>query len=335
METTPQRGESQSKRALITGVNGQDGSYMADLLLSKGYEVHGTIRRASTNNLQRIKHLQKRIHLHYADLSDTSSLHRALYESDPYEVYNLGAMSDVRVSFDVPEYCGQVTGLGPLRLLEAIRLTQPSSRFIKFYQAGSSEMFGMNPNVPCNEESDFYPGSPYAAAKVYAHNVVKNYREAFDMFAVNGILFNHEGPRRGEEFVTRKISKFVAELKVKGNSGQVLKLGDLAPKRDWGFANEYMDAVYRMMQQDEPDDYVLATGETHSVLEFVQAAFEIIGEDWRNYVHYDPVLVRPTDPPVLLGDASKAHDKLGWRPSTTFKNLVDIMVHADIAELTS
>jgi len=311
-------------RALITGVNGQDGSYLAELLLSKGFEVHGTIRRASVPNLQRIEHLKDKITLHYGDMADATSLHRAVALSEPDHVYNLAAMSDVRVSFDVPMYAAQVDAVGPLGLLEAVRLEAPGARF---YQAGSSEMFGMNPEVPCNEGSAFYPGSPYAAAKVMAFHCTKNYREAYDMFAVNGILFNHESERRGVEFVTRKVSKAVARL-VQGVSGNLV-LGDLKPKRDWGYAPDYVEAMYLMLTADEPDDYVVATGETHSVEEFLNVAFGHVGLDWRKHVSFDASFFRPTDPPVLLGDPSKARNVLGWKPKVHFEELVRRMVDSD------
>jgi GDPmannose 4,6-dehydratase len=305
-------------RALITGVNGQDGSYLAELLLDEGWEVHGTIRRASTPNLQRIEHLRDQITLHFADLADASSLDRVVWETTPDHVYNLGAQSDVRVSFDVPMYSAHVDAVGPLALLDAVHRHAPEARF---YQAGSSEMFGMNPNVPCNEESAFWPGSPYAAAKVMAYHVTKNYREAHDMFAVNGILFNHESERRGVEFVTQKIALAAGQRRR-------VALGDIAPKRDWGYAPDYVQAMYLMMTSEEPDDFVVATGETHSVEEFLTSAYERAGMEWREYVDYDESLLRPTDPPVLLGDASKARDLLGWQPRVTFQELVARMVDA-------
>lgn len=311
---------ARGKRALITGINGQDGSYLAELLLAKGWDVHGTVRRASTPNLQRIEHLRERITLHFADLADASSLDRVVYEVGADHVYNLGAQSDVRVSFDVPMYSAQVDAVGPLGLLDAVQRHTPDARY---YQAGSSEMFGMNPEVPCNESSVFWPGSPYAAAKVMAYHVTKNYREAHGLFAVNGILFNHESERRGIEFVTQKIALAAA-------ARRPVTLGDLAPKRDWGYAPDYVEAMYLMMTARDPEDYVIATGETHSVLEFLDAAYHRVGLDWRDYVTYDKKLYRPTDPPVLLGDASKARMKLGWKPHVKFNGLVNIMVDAAI-----
>jgi len=316
------------KRALITGINGQDGSYLAELLLSKGYEVHGTIRRASLPNLDRIKHIRDRVTLHWADLSDSSSLFDAVRLSQPDEVYNLGAQSDVRISFDIPEYVGNVTGLGALRLLEAVRQVRPDARF---YQAGSSEMLGLNPDIPCNEESTFMPASPYAAAKVYAYNVTKNYRESYSMHASNGILWNHESERRGVEFVTRKITLAVSAIK-HGSTGHI-KLGNLGAKRDWGYAPDFVEGMWLMLQQDEPDDYVLATGETHSVMEFLNLAFmhADLGE-WQPHIDIDSSLFRPEDPPVLLGDASKALDKLGWKPQVYFDELVRRMVDYDLEQ---
>ena len=305
-------------RALITGINGQDGSYLAELLLRERWEVHGTIRRASTPNLHRIEHLRDKITLHFADLADASSLDRVVWEVQPHHVYNLGAQSDVRVSFDVPMYSAQVDAVGPLGLLDAVRRHAPEARY---YQAGSSEMFGMNPDVPCNEDSVFWPGSPYAAAKVMGYHVTKNYREAYDMFAVNGILFNHESPRRGVEFVTQKIA-------IAASMRERVTLGDLTPKRDWGYAPDYVDAMYRMMTHDEPEDFVIATGETHSVREFLKLAYELVGLRYTEYVNYDSELQRPTDPPVLLGDPSKALDILDWTPTVTFEQLIKIMVDA-------
>lgn len=319
-DTRSRGGRGKGKRALITGVNGQDGSYLTELLLADEWEVHGTIRRASTPNLQRIEHLRDKITTHFADLADASSLDRVVYEVKPDHVYNLGAQSDVRVSFDVPMYSAQVDAVGPLALLDAVHRHAPDARY---YQAGSSEMFGMNPEVPCSEESDFWPGSPYAAAKVMAYHVTKNYREAYDMFAVNGILFNHESERRGVEFVTQKIAQSAAATKV-------VTLGDLTPKRDWGYAPDYVLAMYLMMLHHEPEDFVVATGETHSVEEFLRYAYDRVGLDWQTYVKHDPALRRPTDPPVLLGDPSKARDLLGWKPEVTFVSLVNIMVDAAV-----
>lgn len=309
---------STKRRALITGINGQDGSYLAELLLENGFEVHGTIRRASLPNLQRIEHLKDSVTLHYADLTDASSLDRVVWETTPHHVYNLAAMSDVRVSFDVPLYAAQADATGPLALLEAVRKHAPEARY---YQAGSSEMFGMNPEVPCSEDSLFWPGSPYAAAKVMAYHVTKNYREAYDMFAVNGILFNHESERRGVEFVTQKIA-------LAAGAGRRVTLGSLKPKRDWGYAPDYVRAMFLMMEHSEPEDFVIATGETHSVKEFLHVAYARRGLDYKRYVDYDPAFERPTDPPVLLGDPSKARDVLGWQPDVTFDKLVYIMVDA-------
>jgi GDPmannose 4,6-dehydratase len=316
------------KRALITGINGQDGSYLAELLLAKDYEVHGTIRRASMPNLQRIEPIMDKLHLVYCDLSDSSALNAAVRESQPNEVYNLGAMSDVGVSFRAPEYTGQVTGLGSLRVLEAVRQCAPEARF---YQAGSSEMHGMNPDVPCNEDSNFYPGSPYAAAKVYAYHVTKNYREAYGLHASNGILYNHESPRRGVEFVTRKITLGIADI-LAGRTDK-LRLGTLDTSRDWGHSADYVRAMWMMLQADEADDYVVATGETHTVREFVEKAFAVVDLNWHDHVVLDSRFARPVDPPVLLGDATKIHKKLGWQPMTSFDDLVNEMVMSDIEEM--
>lgn len=312
------------KVALITGINGQDGSYLAELLLAEGYEVHGTVRRASHPNMSRIEHLRDDLHLHWADLSDSSALAGVINKSCPEEIYNLGAMSDVRVSFDTPEYAGDVTGLGATRMLELTRQLCPEARF---YQAGSSEMFGMNPDVPTNERSLFVPGSPYAAAKVYAHHVAQNYREAYGMKISTGILFNHESPRRGVEFVTRKITKAVAAI-VRGEQDEVA-LGSLIAKRDWGHAQDYVLAMYLMMKHT-PADYVIATGKAYSVAQFAKMAFDVVGLDWTKYVTHSPTMMRPTDPPLLLGDATKARTELKWKPSTSFEELVVEMVEADL-----
>lgn len=318
-------------KALITGITGQDGSYLAELLLSKGYEVHGLIRRSSSFNTERIDHLYKdfhdpeaRVYLHYGDLSVSGQLTDLLHDVKPDEVYHLGAQSHVRVSFDMPEYTGDVTGLGTLRLLEAIRKTGIDTRF---YQASSSEMFGAA-TPPQNEHTPFQPRSPYAAAKVYAYHISKNYREAYGIFACNGILFNHESPRRGETFVTRKITR--AATRIKLGLQEKLYLGNLEAKRDWGYARDFVEAMWLMMQQDEPDDYVVATGETHSVREFVQRVFERLTLDYKEYTVVDPRYFRPTEVDVLLGDAAKARNKLGWKPKVTFEQLVDIMVDADL-----
>lgn len=312
-------------RALIVGISGQDGSYLAELLLSKGYEVHGTVRRSSLPNTDRLAGFQDQLHLHYADLTDATSLSRTIRESEPDEVYNLAALSDVRVSFDVPEFSGDVTGLGCTRLLELLRQERPQA---KFYQAGSSEMFGCNPNVPTCETDAFYPASPYASAKVYAHHMTQNYRESYGMFAVNGILFNHESERRGVEFVTRKITLGLSDI-VHGRA-EWLTLGRLDTKRDWGHARDYVKAMWLMLQQDAPSDYVIATGQTYSVRSFLDAAFQQCDLHWENHVRTDPRYFRPVDPPVLLGDASKARRELGWEPEIGFEELVRLMVESDL-----
>lgn len=320
-------------RALIVGINGQDGSYLAELLLSKGYDVFGTVRRSSTPNLSRIEHIKDDLQLLWMDLADATSVGNVLQRVEPDEVYNLGAMSDVGVSFDMPEYSGQVTGLGPVRILEAIMQQNLDAAF---YQAGSSEMFGMNPEVPTNETSAFHPASPYASAKVFAHHSVVNYREAYGLHASNGILFNHESPRRGLGFVTRKITRAVAQItadrKPYGPRGELV-LGTLDTSRDWGHSRDYVEAMWLMLQSEEPDDYVIATGETHTVQEFCEAAFGYIGLDWQQFVRVDENTKRPLDPPVLLGDASKAKRVLGWEPTIDFKGLVADMMEADLAEV--
>lgn len=323
------------KTALITGITGQDGSYLAELLLEKGYTVHGIIRRSSSFNTNRIDHLYKdphnpatRLFLHYGDLSDSSNLNRLIEKIGPDEIYHLGAQSHVRVSFDTPEYTGDVTGLGTLRLLDAIRETGVAA---KFYQASSSEMYGLVQEVPQSETTPFYPRSPYACAKVYSYWITVNYREAYNMFACNGILFNHESPRRGETFVTRKITRAVA--RIKAGLQKELFLGNLDAKRDWGYAKEYVEAMWLMLQQDEPDDYVIATGETHSVREFLEEAFNCAGLQWEDYVKIDPRYFRPSEVELLIGDASKARTKLGWEPKVHFKELVQLMVDADIDTL--
>ncbi len=324
------------KKALITGITGQDGSYLAELLLAKGYEVHGIIRRASTFNTERIDHLYQdphvngvRLFLHYGDIADSTNLIKLLYRIQPDEVYNLAAQSHVRVSFDNPEYTGDVTGLGTVRILEAIRETGSKA---KFYQASSSEMYGKVQETPQRETTPFYPRSPYGAAKVYAYWVTVNYRESFGMFACNGILFNHESPRRGETFVTRKITRAIA--RIRAGLQDKLYLGNLDAKRDWGYAREYVEAMWLMLQQKEPDDYVIATGETHSVQEFLEEAFSSVNLDWRKYVKVDPQYYRPAEVDLLVGDASKAKQKLGWEPTTTFTKLVHLMVDADIEAVT-
>lgn len=319
------------KTAFVTGITGQDGSYLAELLLEKGYEVHGLVRRASTFNTNRIDHLYKdfhdpeaRMYLHYGDLSVSGQLTDLLNTIKPDEIYHLGAQSHVRVSFDMPEYTGDVTGLGTIRLLEAIRKTGIKT---KFYQASSSEMFGAAP-PPQNERTLFDPQSSYAAAKVFSFHMVKNYRKAYNIFACNGILFNHESPRRGETFVTRKITR--AATRIKCGLQDKLYLGNLDAKRDWGFAGDYVEAMWLMLQQDEPDDYVIATGKTHSVLEFTEKVFEKLGLDYAKHVEIDPKYFRPTEVDVLLGDPSKAKNKLGWRHRVGFEELIDMMITADM-----
>lgn len=318
-------------RALITGITGQDGSYLAELLLSKGYEVHGVVRRASTFNTQRIEHLyldphepETRLRLHYGDLSDSSRLTNLLYEIRPHEVYHLGAQSHVRVSFDMPDYTGDITGLGTVRLLEAIR---KSGVKCKLYQASSSEMFG-DASVPQSEKDGFRPRSPYAASKVYAYWMVVNYREGYGLFACNGIMFNHESPRRGETFVSRKITRAVAEILAGGQ--KKLFLGNLDARRDWGYAPEYVEGMWLMLQQDQPGDLVFGTGESHSVREFVEEAFGYANLDWRQYVEIDPRYFRPTEVSFLQADSSEAKRRLGWEPQVTFHQLVRIMVDADL-----
>ncbi|MFD7158608.1 GDP-mannose 4,6-dehydratase [Kribbella sp. NPDC059898] len=323
------------KKAFITGITGQDGSYLAELLLAKGYEVHGLIRRASTFNTKRIDHLyedphaqDKRLFLHYGDLTDGSRLVTLLASIQPAEVYHLAAQSHVRVSFDEPEYTGDTTGMGTTRLLEAIRMIGLDCRF---YQASSSEMFGATP-PPQNEDTPFYPRSPYGAAKLYSYWMTRNYREAYDMFAVNGILFNHESPRRGETFVTRKISRAVAAITC--GTQDRLYLGNLQASRDWGYAPEYVEGMWRMLQHHTPADYVIATGTSYSVRDFVALAFEHVGLDWEKYVDHDQRYERPTEVDSLIGDASKAAGELGWKAQVHVPELVRIMVDADLAKLT-
>ena len=324
-----------AKKALITGITGQDGSYLAELLLAKGYEVHGIIRRASTFNTGRIDHIycdphlsQKAPKLHYGDLSDASGLARLIGQIAPEEVYNLAAQSHVRVSFDCPEYTTDITATGTVRLLEAIR---ESSIKPRFYQASSSEMFGQVQEVPQRETTPFYPRSPYGCAKVYAHWITVNYRESYGLHASSGILFNHESPRRGETFVTRKITRAVAHITA--GLQDKLYLGNLDAKRDWGYAKEYVEAMWLMLQQDKPDDYVIATGEMHSVREFLEAAFAHVGLDWKKHVEIDPRYYRPAEVDLLIGDCSKAKKQLGWEPRTKFADLVRLMVEADIQRL--
>jgi GDPmannose 4,6-dehydratase len=320
-----------AKKALITGITGQDGSYLAELLLEKGYEVHGIIRRASSFNTSRINHLYVdphingvRLFLHYGDIADSTNLIKLLYRIQPEEVYHLAAQSHVRVSFDIPEYTGDVTGLSAIRILEAIRETGVKA---KFYQASSSEMFGKVVEVPQRETTPFYPRSPYAVAKVYAYWATVNYRESYDLFACNGILFNHESPRRGETFVTRKITRAVA--RIKAGKQDKLYLGNLDAKRDWGYAKEYVEAMWLMLQQEQPDDYVIATGETHSVKEFLEESFSCADLDWKDYVEIDPKYFRPAEVDLLIGDAGKAKRELGWEPRVSFRELVHLMVEAE------
>ncbi|OZC68130.1 GDP-mannose 4,6-dehydratase [Rhodococcus sp. 06-418-5] len=322
------------KKAFITGITGQDGSYLAELLLSKGYEVHGLIRRASTFNTLRIEHLYvdphvsaAKLFLHYGDLSDGTRMLMLMADIRPDEVYNLAAQSHVRVSFDEPEHTGDTTGIGSIRLLEAVRLAGVKCRF---YQASSSEMFGASP-PPQNEDTLFYPRSPYGAAKVYSYWVTRNYREAYGLFAVNGILFNHESPRRGETFVTRKITRAVARIKAGVESH--LYMGNLDAIRDWGYAPEYVEGMWRMLQADRPQDYVLATGGSYTVKDFLTVAFEHAGLDWRQYVEFDDRYLRPTEVDALVGDASKAEEELGWKASVHAPELARIMVDADCEAL--
>ena len=327
------------KKALITGITGQDGSYLSELLLEKGYEVHGIIRRTSTFNTDRIDHLYEDPHsgeaqlfLHYGDLTDGTTLRRILEEVQPVEIYNLGAQSHVRVSFDAPEYTVDCVGMGTLRLLEAIRDYQHRTGVeVRFYQAGSSEMFGKVQEVPQRETTPFYPRSPYACAKVYAHWQTVNYRESYQLFACNGILFNHESPRRGETFVTRKITRALERI-VAGQQ-KTLYLGNLDAKRDWGYAKDYVRAMWLMLQQDQPDDYVIATGETYSVREFLEIAFNLVNLNWQDYVEFDERYIRPAEVELLIGDPTKAKRKLGWKPSVTFEELVALMVEADMQAL--
>ncbi len=325
---------SEAKRALITGVTGQDGSYMAEQLLDKGYEVHGIVRRSSTFNRSRIDHLHhddhlpgKNLHLHYGDVTDAARMSALIHDITPHEVYNLAAQSHVRVSFDEPVFTAQATGVSTINILEAIRSTDTS---IRFYQASTSEMFGASP-PPQNEDTPFYPRSPYGAAKVYSYWITKNYREAYDMFAVNGQLFNHESPRRGETFVTRKITLAVANI-VKGLQKE-LWMGNLDSIRDWGYAREYTDGMWRMLQADEPEDFVLATGTAYTIRNFLTLAFQHAGLEWEDYVKFDPKFLRPTEVDELIGDASKAKAKLGWEAKVLPPELARIMVDADIARL--
>ena len=328
-----------NKTALLTGITGQDGSYLSEFLISQGYEVHGIIRRTSTFNTDRIDHIyvdphdpNAKLFLHYGDLTDGTTLRRILEEVKPVEIYNLGSQSHVRVSFDSPEYTVDSVGMGTLRLLEAIRDYQQRTGIeVKFYQAGSSEMFGKVQDVPQSEATPFYPRSPYACAKVYAHWQTINYRESYDLFACNGILFNHESPRRGETFVTRKITRAVARI-VAGKQDR-LYLGNLDSKRDWGYAKDYVRAMWLMLQQDTPDDYVVATGETHSIKEFLELAFNCVDLNWQDYVAFDERYLRPAEVDLLIGDPTKANTKLSWQPSIDFSGLVQLMVDADLTSI--
>lgn len=330
---------TQRKRALITGITGQDGSYLTEFLLEKGYEVHGIIRRSSSFNTDRIDHIyvdphseDAKLFLHYGDLTDGTTLRRIIEEVQPTEIFNLGAQSHVRVSFDSPEYTVDAVGMGVLRLLEAIRDYQQRTGIeVRFYQAGSSEMFGLVQEVPQTETTPFYPRSPYACAKVYGHWQTINYRESYGLFACNGILFNHESPRRGETFVTRKITRAVARI-VAGKQKK-LYLGNLDSKRDWGYAKDYIKAMWLMLQQDKPDDYVIATNETHSIREFLDLAFQHVNLDWHEYVEFDERYLRPAEVELLIGDSTKARKQLGWEPSVTFEELVQLMVDSDIKAL--
>ncbi|MDL5055751.1 GDP-mannose 4,6-dehydratase [Oscillatoria laete-virens NRMC-F 0139] len=325
------------KKALITGITGQDGSYLAELLLSKGYEVHGIVRRSSTVQRARIDHLagyehgtDKRLYLHYGDLSDSVALVKLLYDLTPDEIYNLAAQSHVRVSFDIPEYTLDVTGVGAGRILEAVKEAGIAKK-TKFYQASSSEMFGKVQEIPQKETTPFWPRSPYGCAKVMAHWLTVNYREAYGIHACSGILFNHESPRRGENFVTRKIT--IAAARIKKGLQKKLYLGNLDAKRDWGYAKEYVEGMWLMLQRDEPDDYVLATGETWTIAEFLDAAFGAVGLDWHDHVEFDARFERPSEVDLLVGDYSKAKAKLGWEPRTRMKALAELMVQSDLDAL--
>jgi len=320
--------KSQPKKALITGITGQDGSYLADFLLSKGYTVYGMVRRASTENFERIEHIRSKIQLVQADLLDQLSIIEIIEETQPEEIYNLASQSFVPTSWSQPTLTGEFTALGVTKMLEAIKLV---NRKIRFYQASSSEMFGRVREVPQNENTAFYPRSPYGVAKVYGHFITVNYRESYDMFCVSGILFNHESPRRGLEFVTRKISDGAARIKL--GLGKELRLGNLDASRDWGFAGDYVVAMWMMLQQDNPEDFVVATGEAHAVRDFCQLAFDRVGLNWEEYVVSDEKYFRPAEVHQLLGDSSKARQKLGWKPKVTFESLVQMMVDADLKRL--
>ncbi len=317
------------KKALITGVTGQDGAYLTELLLEKGYEVHGIIRRSSSFNTKRIDHVydNPNLTLHYGDLTDSVQLVKLLYELEPEEIYNLAAQSHVRVSFDIPEYTGNVTGMGAIRILEAIREAGLVKK-VRYYQASSSEMYGEVQEVPQTETTPFWPRSPYACAKVFAYWLTVNFRESYNLHASNGILFNHESPLRGETFVTRKITR--AATRIKLGLQDVLYLGNLDSKRDWGYAKEYVEAMWLMLQQDQPDDYVIATNETHTVREFVEVVFELLDLDWKDYVKFDERYMRPAEVDLLIGDPAKAKKQLGWEPKVKFRDLCKIMVDADM-----
>lgn len=328
--------ETKRKKALITGVTGQDGSYLSEILLGKGYEVHGIMRRSSTSNTQRIDHISgdenkadQKLILHFGDLADANTIRKLIYELEPDEIYNLGAQSHVRVSFDIPEYTANITGLGTLRILEAIRdFEKNTGKKVKLYQASSSEMFG-SALPPQNEQTLFQPRSPYGISKVFAFHAAKNYRDAYGIFAVNGILFNHESPRRGETFVTKKITRAIARI-VAGIDKKIY-LGNLDAKRDWGYAPEYMEAAWLMMQKEKPDDYVIGTGESHSVKEFVETAFKCVGiSNWQDYVEIDQRYFRPTEVENLIADARKAEKELGWKPKVKFEELTKIMIKDDL-----
>jgi len=316
------------KRVLITGITGQDGSYLAEFLLNKGYEVFGLVRRTSILNFERIKHIQDRIELISGDLLDQNSLMNAIKESNPDEIYNLASQSFVPASWKQPVFTGEATALGVARMLEAIRAVNPK---IKFYQASSSEMFGKVREVPQTEKTQFYPRSPYGVAKLYGHWITVNYRESYNMFCCSGILFNHESPRRGLEFVTRKVTNAAAKIKL-GLSNE-LKLGNLDAKRDWGFAGDYVKAMWLMLQRDEPDDYVISTGLTHSVKDLLQVAFDYVNLNWKDYVIVDPKFIRPTEVELLRGDSTKALKKLGWTPETSFEELIKMMINADLERI--
>ena len=318
------------KTALITGITGQDGSYLAEFLLSKGYKVFGTVRRASTENFERIKHIRDRIELIQADLLDQYSLVSALKQAKPREVYNLAAQSFVPTSWVQPVLTSEFTAIGVTRMLESIRAVDPT---IRFYQASSSEMYGRVREVPQGELTPFYPRSPYGVAKVYGHYITVNYRESYNLFAVSGILFNHESPRRGLEFVTRKVTDGVAKIKL--GLANELRLGNLDARRDWGFAGDYVEAMWMMLQQESPDDYVIATGETHTVQRLVEVAFGHVGLDWNKYVKQDAAFLRPAEVDLLIGDPSKARDKLGWKPRVSFEQMIQMMVDADVKRLSS